>query len=1014
MAEAVIAQNGAVDLWCRMSSVGQWRDMLVLGISSRSIADPRFLPFQMPRESLASDPKWIDFFRQLSITLPNGELSIVIELDSREPSADALSEFVLKLIELLGSKVKLIVLTDTVLPGSLRDAAAENNGPIAISLQNSRFNQAQIGSVFGIAADSECARNLFNLSNGLAGPLMFLASYVESFESAPLLMRQKAMLTGLPFLYADVERYLSKENMYDAVLRCAFLPEITADSAIAISGYRDCDKIIASLFTKFSISCLRSSGTEGFSWNILFRKFLLEEARVRFSPECVSELRNLASDLLTAEKMHESLFMVNVEAGDWGGARAVICDYAPHLLRDGLGAKVKELLMALPVNVRDTDPLLQYWLARSLLNEDVPAASRIFEEALRRFSSMGKVSDYFNCLGWASLAVLLSEGVVEKVRDWLNRLNEILEWHEEELGARSRLLGLSAILQGNQNTWALQARLSRCASELGDLLTRQQFDDELRLIAVTALLSYEASIGTAGVGMAMARKLIPLVREEIYIFPLVARWRLSLAECLHSQGDYDTALELLDALQEQLSGKGLENLSASCTWQRLHMMVDMRDPRAIHEVDETARIAQVVRDALVVVGHKVARIGLLLQQGEPAKALHLAQAAMSFAQAQGDSTMRFYASLAVGHALVESGDWVSAMSIVDQLRLDATHLGDCPRHVYLQLLVARVAMERSDHDEMCEALNRVFHLTRTLDRFCNLFVSQSILSFLCTVALESGVAEKDVSTAVLSRDVEPLAERLHERWPWRIRIYTLGAFMLVKDGETIEFSGKAQRRPLDLLKILIAYGGKSVDVNMVMGALWPDSQGDAAQKSFDTTLHRLRKLLADDAVTLTNRCVSLNTKMCWVDIWEFEQLVSMPVHSQESSREGALGREVGAVIDRVFQLYRGDFLCFEEEQQWVFAPADKVKSKFIRFVRKAGDLLEQRGNWSKAIEVYRRGIEVDNLSEDLYRALMESQRRSGSVADALETYRRCRRMLSVVLSITPSEKTTALYRQLIE
>jgi DNA-binding SARP family transcriptional activator len=285
---------------------------------------------------------------------------------------------------------------------------------------------------------------------------------------------------------------------------------------------------------------------------------------------------------------------------------------------------------------------------------------------------------------------------------------------------------------------------------------------------------------------------------------------------------------------------------------------------------------------------------------------------------------------------------------------------------------------------------------------------------LCAVALESGIAVQEVSTAVLRRKMEPLVDRLHERWPWRIRIYTLGAFKLVKDGQTKEFAGKAQRRPLDLLKVLIAYGGKSVDVNVVMDALWPDSQGDAAQKLFDTTLHRLRKLLADDAVTLVNQRVSLNPKMCWVDIWEFEQLATVPVRSEGPDDDGAEGRDIDAVIDRIFQLYGGDFLCFEEEQQWIFSPAEKFKGQFIRFVRMSGDLLEQQGKWSRAIEVYRRGIEVDNLSEDLYRALMESQRRGGSVADALETYRRCRHMLSVLLSIAPSERTTALYRQLTE
>jgi DNA-binding SARP family transcriptional activator len=1017
MAEAIIAQQGTVDLWCRVHTVEPSHDTLVFGIAPRSIADPRFSTLVLPRELLAGAHTWIELVRQVSRKLPNGEMTLVIEFDAREQSMRTVAKFVLDLVELFGSKLNVVVLTDAELPDELEAVAVTTNRLIVIPRDAPRLTPTQVASVFGARADSECARSLFALSDGVIGLLTFLEGYLERASDGSISLKQSAMISGLPSLYAPVKSHLTREGVYDAVLRCAFLPEISEECAVRISGYQGCDRIIASLFQRFPVACLKADGAGRLSWNVLFRKFLLDEAAKSFSAEHIDELRRRASQLLTDARMVESLFLVHAEAGDWAAARAVICDYASELVDDGASAKLKELIMALPDNVRNADPLLQYWLARTLLKEDLGGACKAFEEALRRFVTAGQMAHCFNCLSWAAIATSLHEGGSDSVRNWLNRLGEILEWHGEELGASDRILGLSAILLGCESAGgALRVQLSHYASELGELLSKQRFEAEMHLIAVIALVSYEVATGTVGVGAAIIREMDPLVSEESFAFPVFAKWRLSVAASLRCRGDYDASLNVLDALQDRLSVEELEYLSAQCTWQRLLLLLDAGDPRACSVLEAWLPSTENSRHAIATIGHKVARVALFLQQGEPAKALHAAQAAMSLAQVQTDSAMRFHASLALCHALIESGDWVSAMPIVERLLLDAEHLGDRPSQFYLQLVVARLAMERSDHGEMRTALANVFHSTRNADRFFNLFVSPSTLSLLCTLALESGVAEEEVTTAVLKQNLEPLGDRLHERWPWRVRIYTLGAFRVVKDGQTIEFSGKAQRRPLDLLKVLIAYGGKSVDVNMVMGALWPDSQGDAAQKSFDTTLHRLRKLLADDVVTLTNRGVSLNPKLCWVDIWEFDQLASLPVHAQSSEDDGAgvPGRDADAVIDRVFQLYKGDFLCFEEEQQWIFAPADKFKSKFIRFVRKAGDLLEQHGNWSRAIEVYRRGIEVDNLSEDLYRALMESQRRGGSVADALETYRRCRQMLSVLLSIAPSERTTALYRQLTE
>ena len=71
----------------------------------------------------------------------------------------------------------------------------------------------------------------------------------------------------------------------------------------------------------------------------------------------------------------------------------------------------------------------------------------------------------------------------------------------------------------------------------------------------------------------------------------------------------------------------------------------------------------------------------------------------------------------------------------------------------------------------------------------------------------------------------------------------LGGFDLVRDGQTVRFTGKAQQRPLDLLKLVVAVGALDVDIEHVTAALWPDADGAAAKSSFDAALFRLRKLL---------------------------------------------------------------------------------------------------------------------------------------------------------------------------
>jgi hypothetical protein len=98
-----------------------------------------------------------------------------------------------------------------------------------------------------------------------------------------------------------------------------------------------------------------------------------------------------------------------------------------------------------------------------------------------------------------------------------------------------------------------------------------------------------------------------------------------------------------------------------------------------------------------------------------------------------------------------------------------------------------------------------------------------------------------------------------------LRIYTESSSV---DGKPLRSSGKAQHKPLDLLKALIAFGGRDVNTRILTEALWPDADGDAAQGAFDATLHRLRRLLGvDNAVQLKDGKLSLNENLCWVDAW---------------------------------------------------------------------------------------------------------------------------------------------------
>jgi DNA-binding SARP family transcriptional activator len=170
----------------------------------------------------------------------------------------------------------------------------------------------------------------------------------------------------------------------------------------------------------------------------------------------------------------------------------------------------------------------------------------------------------------------------------------------------------------------------------------------------------------------------------------------------------------------------------------------------------------------------------------------------------------------------------------------------------------------------------------------------------------------------------------------------------------------------------------------------------------------LRKLLRnEDALVLKEGRLSLSNRHCWVDVWAFERLLGQA----EKARKEGKGTVAIPLFEKALLLYRGPFLQFEE-MTCVASPREKLRSGFLRAVARLGHFYEDREQWEEAVSCYGKGIEADDLAEELYRRLMICHIRQGREAEALSVYRRCRTTLSAVLGVNPSAETRALAESL--
>jgi len=282
---------------------------------------------------------------------------------------------------------------------------------------------------------------------------------------------------------------------------------------------------------------------------------------------------------------------------------------------------------------------------------------------------------------------------------------------------------------------------------------------------------------------------------------------------------------------------------------------------------------------------------------------------------------------------------------------------------------------------------------------------------MCALALEHDVESEFVRRIIEVNALAPPCEA-GSKWPWRIKIETLGRLALSCGGTPVREQGKAQRRPRDLLKTLIACGGRGVNKERLADFLWPDADPAAASAALDMAISRLRKLLAaPEAITIDDGKVGLDPTYVWVDVWAFDQAVDA---LQEELRSSCANHVISTLGNRLLALYRGPFLENEPPQPWILPARDRWRNRFLRSLSDAGSHWEERKRWADAATLYERAIEVDMLAEDLYRRLMQCRLAQGRPADAASVYRRCRDALSVQLGIRPSAGTEALFQSIYQ
>ncbi|MGI9045215.1 MAG: BTAD domain-containing putative transcriptional regulator [Burkholderiales bacterium] len=815
----------------------------------------------------------------------------------------------------------------------------------------------------------------------------------------------EAMETIFAYFAEQIFNQTSAQNQ-QALIRTALLPRMTPEQAELISGDADAGKLLDQLYRRHLFTDRRLGPELTYQYHALFREFLLAKARQMLTEQQLDTLRRHAAELLDFAEQPDAAIELLREAGDWAAIAKTTLKWAKSFIEQGRHNLLNSWFELLAPSLFGESPWLCYWRGFALMPVQPSATVKWCERAFALFRRNGDRAGLL--LSWARIiqAIRFDPRCDLKQMDaWIAVADQLLAEHSgfpsEEVEYQF-VYGMYVALQ-HRMPWHPRHNAWR---DRAIALGLSSTDSANRAYLAYLAVSFETQRGH----LVQAKLVLDAVSRVKNLsaltqaFSYVGRIQLEI-----ELGETDAALCTMEAGLENANESGIHVWDMFLRWHGGRAALLRGDIALAQRLQaQIAAHADIMSSVPGYFYHYLSALIALLQRSLPTAALH-AEKALALNLTSGWLVAEARCRLLLSRVLLEMGSLGDAREQLATMKALATRL-DYPALLSQALLQeALLAFAEGDETAGLDALKSGLKFAQELEIKQTLWFCPADGSRLCSRAMQTGITPYFVKEVIRCRTVIPETPDI-ENWPWPVQLLTFGRFSLIRDGKPVEFHHKAPKKPLALLKAIVAFGGKAIPEEQLAAALWANEEGDAAHQLFTAVVHRVRRLLEyDEVIKIKEGRVSLNPRLCWVDVWAFQRLLGQ---AEQAARSGDLDRQC-QVIDRALRLYRGGFLAADTEESWAMAMHERLRSLFIRNLATLGQHLQTAGRHEEALACYLRGTEADPLAEEFYQGQMHCYLKVGRHAEGLAVYRRLRQILSVTLGIAPSAPSEALHRSLL-
>jgi ATP/maltotriose-dependent transcriptional regulator MalT len=746
------------------------------------------------------------------------------------------------------------------------------------------------------------------------------------------------------YLASEVFEKLSPE-ICEFLMIAALLPEMTAASVQELTGHAQAQRLLNELAGKgYFLECSAGAGPV-YQFHPLCRDFLLARGRICIDSERIFELQLHAAQLLDKQGNVEQAIDLYRQLRCWPELKKLLLAHAEDWICCGRHRSLIHWLEYIPESAAGDNDFCRYWLGIAYIPVDAKHAYALLEQAHESFLAQRNAEWSYRT--WSAIVetICFARDDFGPLQKWIGRFSELRElfpyFFVPELKAKvcsSAVLAMSIL--DTQNPWLTETvKLSEYAVRLVPIELFQQ----AVLINLAYYYNFTGNLSRFRVFAPKLKKALDNEKLPPAARILAAVMLMLLAIC----NDDDEALTLYDygiKLAEQtgvylfnglLYGFNIYHYALrgelKIARQLLEQANDKTPPRFTHDFAHYSQIAA----------------WLAALDGDTALALEHNSLALDIEeQLHYPFGIAMTKDLGV-QLLAKQRRWAEAEAqLEDERRIVDSLASKCLVHK-LACTRAWLGYLRNDEVELIKNLRSAFAIGRAEQIMAWYGLLPEVLLALCCKALEYGIEVEYARQLIRIYKLFPQQAPLYlENWPWVNHFYAFGQFTIMADGRELEHGGKTPLKVLELLQVIIAFGGTQVEGLAVSEMLWPDSDGDNAQQALETALFRLRKLVGKDSITVSGGKISLNKKRCWLDIWAFEQQLEqldLLLHKPNA----ATGDKLEACQAALSRLYRGP-LFGEVCPPWAEAVRTRLQNKYHKALKRVSAYYEHAENGEKA------------------------------------------------------------------